>query len=169
MNFHPRILLPFALLLASCTSPSEPDNVRRVAPNGLMPSILSTHREAAAAAVGSALSAIDFSDLVRDEGSDGLLRDMVECALSEGASLAIRVDDVDLRFSGLIGLAPSRVRRPLNAVERRWISGCLLARSNAFDVSIPVSLPAQGSCRTPRMHSRKLEVCGLADVRSLHV
>lgn len=139
MNFHPRFLLPL-VLLASCALPADPDDVRRVAPNGMVPSALTAHREAATVAVGSALTAIDFSGLVQDAGGLALLRDMVECALTSDASLVVRVDGSDLRFSGLLGLAPSWTRRPMSAVERRWISGCLMARSNAFGVSVPVSL-----------------------------
>jgi len=74
------------------------------------------------------------------EGQE-LLAFIVSCALPADTTLeATDPDGTKLEFFGGLGLAKSWLRRPLNAVGRGWVSGCLFARTNDNNVTNPLSM-----------------------------
>lgn len=142
MNSRRMILSLVTVLISSCSA--LPDDLiqgdPRVAVNGMLPSVIADHHDAAASVAGSPLSSVDLSGIAGTPGGLDLLRGLVTCALSQDSSLTVRVGGASVRIAGMIGLAPAWVRRPLVASERSWVSACLLARSNELGVSVDVSL-----------------------------
>jgi hypothetical protein len=65
---------------------------------------------------------------------------IASCAFPDGQIVEATIDGVTYEFSGSIGLAPGWESRALNVREKRWVSACLIARVNAYGVSIPISI-----------------------------
>lgn len=141
-----KILLSLAIALIASCSYSDQDPIQdnlRIGANGMLPSVILDHHDAAVSVAGSSLSSVDLSGLAGTPDGLDLLRNLVTCALPADSSLVVHVggsDGSSMRISGLIGLAPSWVRRPMSVVERRWVSACLLARSNALGESVSISV-----------------------------
>ncbi len=110
----------------------------------------SNHLQADLTAVG---------DLIQTAEGQELLSYMVSCALPEGQILIAPnpahatnpAEPENLEFFGEIGLAPRWIDRPLDKVGKRWVSACLYARVNAYNVTVPVSMrgPHRGLATTP--------------------
>ena len=84
-----------------------------------------------------------LEDLFTTPEGQELLTYLVKCALPEGTDLVILdangVTEL-LRFPGLLGLATEWEHRWLTVSEQRWISACLLAHVNFYDVSVLISV-----------------------------
>lgn len=65
---------------------------------------------------------------------------IVSCAMPAGEVVKAAVAGVEYEFSGSIGLVPDWEFRALSTSEKRWVSACLLARVNAYGVSVSISL-----------------------------
>jgi hypothetical protein len=65
---------------------------------------------------------------------------LVQCALPEGASVTLSDANGTYTFDGAIGLAPNWATTAPSASEKRWVSACLLARTNAYGASVAISL-----------------------------
>lgn len=83
---------------------------------------------------------IAVNDLVVDAPGREVARYLISCALRSDQSMTVTADGVDYTFEGQLGLAPKWVDRPLRESEEGWVSACMLARVNALDVSVLVSL-----------------------------
>lgn len=105
----------------------------RLAANRLAANSLATNRLAAARLTPTTA---DLVALTADPGGRELLTYVVSCALPANASLTVK----GTVYPGDIGLAPKWVERALSAQERHWVSGCLLARTNLFGISVQLSL-----------------------------
>ncbi|MEZ4362024.1 MAG: hypothetical protein R3B48_17690 [Kofleriaceae bacterium] len=77
--------------------------------------------------------------LAKPEGRD-YFSYIVSCALPAGQTVHATVDGELYQFPGAVGLAPEWTTRALGASEQRWVSACLLARVNAYGISVPISL-----------------------------
>ncbi len=77
--------------------------------------------------------------LATSEGRD-VLEYLVSCSLSEGTTLVATVGDETYEFEGSLGLAKNWTERRLSRSEQRWVSSCMLARVNAFELSLLISL-----------------------------
>ena len=75
--------------------------------------------------------------LVQAAGGELVLRYAIGCALPPGASVST---GDGTQFTGAIGLAPQWAERALDPSEQRWISACLLARTNLFGVRVMLSM-----------------------------
>jgi hypothetical protein len=75
--------------------------------------------------------------LVEAVGGESLLRYAIGCALPMGVSVST---DNATQFAGSLGLAPQWAQRALALAEQRWISACLLARTNLFGVHVIISM-----------------------------
>jgi hypothetical protein len=64
----------------------------------------------------------------------------VSCALEPDVEAVITVQGREHRFRGGEALAPAWAERPMSDSEQRWVSACLLARTNAFGERVPVYL-----------------------------
>lgn len=71
-----------------------------------------------------------------------LLKYLVGCALPSDVELRRVVGGVVYRFVGELGLAPGWLERGLTESEQRWVSACLLARTNYFGKAVEISLRA---------------------------
>lgn len=67
---------------------------------------------------------------------------MASCALTDDKLLVARQGDETYEFPGGIGLAPHWQNRAMTLTEQRWVSACLLARTNHFGVAVKISLRA---------------------------
>ena len=70
------------------------------------------------------------------------LKYLVECALAEETEAYTTVDEEEYTFKGNIGLAPQWIDRGLVGVEERWVSACMLARTNFFGKHVQISMRA---------------------------
>ena len=82
-------------------------------------------------AAGELLSTADGRDLFTY---------IVSCAIPDGETLEATVDGTTYEFPGSIGLAPAWEDRALSEREKRWVSACLIARVNAYGISVPISI-----------------------------
>ena len=67
------------------------------------------------------------------------LKYLASCALDRETVLVAETPDGTFEFPGGMALAPDWVRRPLSAAEERWVSACILARTNYFGVKVQIS------------------------------
>lgn len=65
---------------------------------------------------------------------------LVQCALPEGSSITLSDANGTYTFDGAVGLAPAWTANAPSASEKRWVSACLLARTNAYGVSVAISM-----------------------------
>jgi len=65
---------------------------------------------------------------------------LVQCALPDGSSITLSDANGTYTFDGAIGLAPGWATSTPSASEKRWVSACLLARTNAYGISVAISL-----------------------------
>ncbi len=65
---------------------------------------------------------------------------IVSCALPKQVTLHAQVDGTDYAFAGAIGLAPEWTERAIHTHSQHWVSSCILARVNAHDISLLISL-----------------------------
>jgi hypothetical protein len=80
--------------------------------------------------------------LAATEGSRMVLQYLASCALSPATVLEANVDGKRREWPGSIGVAPEWHRRALSEDEERWVSACMLARTNYFGVPVLLALRA---------------------------
>ncbi|MDS4021844.1 MAG: hypothetical protein RKR03_15300 [Candidatus Competibacter sp.] len=81
-------------------------------------------------------------DLARTESGREFVRYLADCALCPGVAAYADVAGQRHEFPGALGLAPHWLHRPLTEAEQRWVSACILARTNYFGVEVKISLRA---------------------------
>ena len=77
--------------------------------------------------------------LVTEEGRE-VFSLVVSCAIPEDMTLVANVNGTTLEFPGEIGLAPQWLGAPLDPIGQGWVSACMLARVNAREVALPISM-----------------------------
>jgi hypothetical protein len=87
------------------------------------------------------VSLSDTHEALTPEGRERL-EYLIGCALPEGLVVETDVKGVHYEFPGRLGLAPGWRERAMTAAEARWVSACILARTNAFGVTVQISLRA---------------------------
>lgn len=92
--------------------------------------------------LGGASTMLDTAD------NRDVVRYLVQCALPEGSSVTLSDANGTYTFDGAIGLAPGWTTSAPSASEKRWVSACLLARTNAYGVSVAVSLRGPNAALT---------------------
>lgn len=65
---------------------------------------------------------------------------LASCALDENTALTGNHAGETYDFPGAMGLAPGWADRALAQSERRWVSACILARTNAFGEHVLISM-----------------------------
>jgi hypothetical protein len=83
---------------------------------------------------------VDGAPLLSTEEGRDVFSYLVSCAFPSDLTLEATVDGVTYDFPGLFGLAPGWESRALNEDEQRWVSACIIARVNAHDVSVDISM-----------------------------
>ena len=67
---------------------------------------------------------------------------LISCALNEGIELYTEVDGEVYTFLGSMGLAPRWLDESLTPSEERWVSACMLARTNFWGITVIISMRA---------------------------
>ncbi len=113
-------------------------SANKLAANKLAANKLAANKLAANALSGSGLAG---STMVETADGRDVLSYIVSCALPAGASLSITTKtNTRVTFPGAIGLAPAWATRAPTVSERRWVTACVLARTNKFGVSVQMSM-----------------------------
>jgi hypothetical protein len=83
----------------------------------------------------------DIATLVETVEGREVLAYFVQCALTreQTASFVDSAHETHT-FAGAVGLAPNWLTAPPSASDRRWVSACLIARTNAYGVSVAISM-----------------------------
>lgn len=84
-------------------------------------------------------------DLAQTEPGREFVRYLADCALGAGVVAYADVAGQRHEFPGAMGLVPHWLHRPLTEAEQRWVSACILARTNYFGVEGKISLRADHS------------------------
>jgi hypothetical protein len=149
-----RVLLAFSFALVGCIDTSNVDTntqslgvgdavtYNRLAGNRLAGNRLAGNRLAGNRLAGNRLqlesSAQDLLDTA--DGRD-VLTYIISCAEPAGVVLVGTASDgTSYEFDGEIGLAPQWENKKLDPSGGRWVSACLFARVNLFDVAVPISM-----------------------------
>ena len=82
-------------------------------------------------------SSLADSDLVETVEGREVLSYIISCALPAGQSITL---DGTYKFDGSLGLAPAWATRAPTRSERRWVSACVLARTNLYGVRVEISM-----------------------------
>ena len=85
-------------------------------------------------------------ELANNESSREFLKYFVECAVPAGQTVYFR-DHQDNVFevAGAIGAAPEWMDGPMSEDGKERVTACLLARTNFFGISIPISIRANAA------------------------
>lgn len=68
------------------------------------------------------------------------LKYLASCALGADTVLVAEVQGEVHEFPGAVGLAPQWWSRALTPTEERWVSACILARTNFYGVPVQISM-----------------------------
>jgi hypothetical protein len=90
--------------------------------------------------LGDGALATTVGNLVATADGREVLSYVVGCALAADDRLSVLTTSQKLTFVGSIGLAPMWKARALSASEKRWVSACVLARTNLYGIQIQLSL-----------------------------
>lgn len=74
---------------------------------------------------------------------------IVGCAMPTGKVVEAVSGGQTIAFEGSIGLAPDWETRAMSGSEKRWVSACLLARVNAYGISVQISMRGEHAALTP--------------------
>ncbi|HEU0037333.1 MAG TPA: hypothetical protein VFQ53_42275 [Kofleriaceae bacterium] len=116
---------------------SEVLSNNRLSANRLSANRLSANKLSAVSLSGSALGT---SELVKTADGREVLAYIVSCALPARTSVTVKYGGASYMFPGSIGLAPGWATRAPTVSERRWVTACLLARTNLYGVTVELSL-----------------------------
>ncbi len=145
------ITLLLAVALAGCmvedlqTDEPETSTVEEAVTtsNRLASNRLASNRLASNRLASNSLGAAALTSSTLIESADGreVFSYIVKCALPAGKSVAVR-DSLGTRytFAGEIGLAPTWQTTTPTVSERRWVTACLLARTNYYGVAVQLSM-----------------------------
>ena len=154
--------------LIGCQGLDQPGDIEQIdlavttealSANALSANALSANALSANALSANALSAnaLSANGLLDTEDGLALAEYLVRCALREGDSISVTVGQTSYQFQGLLGMAPQWRRTHLPRRAQEWISACLLAHVNAFEISVPISLRGAGNQRDQLLAASKDE------------
>jgi hypothetical protein len=110
----------------------------RLASNRLASNRLASNRLASNSLGAAALSA---SSLIDSADGREVFSYIVSCALPTGKSVTVSDSlGTSYTFAGEIGLAPAWQTTQPTVAERRWVTACLLARTNYYGVPVQISM-----------------------------
>lgn len=146
MHMKTLLAISIATLLAGClddgielSESQDPLTAgNRLAANRLAANRLAANR---LAANRLAANSLESQGLMSTDGGRELMSYIVGCAMPTGQSLTLQdPDGATYTYPGWIGLAPAWATRPPTVAERRWVTACLLARTNVFGVPVSISM-----------------------------
>lgn len=68
------------------------------------------------------------------------MQHLASCALDEHTQLTGHHKGTEYTFKGAMGLAPNWHKKALSETEAKWVSACILARTNFFGEKVQLSL-----------------------------
>ncbi len=74
-----------------------------------------------------------------------LLKYLVSCALPEDVELYANIGGTEYNFQGSMNLAPGWIKNELTESEERWVSACILGRTNYYGRKVQISMQAKQS------------------------
>lgn len=111
----------------------------RLASNRLASNRLASNRLASNSLAVSALPG--ESPLIETADGRDVLSYIITCALASSQQLVLEDSaGTSYTFGGLLGLAPEWATRPPTIAERRWVTACVLARTNLYGVPVMLSM-----------------------------
>jgi hypothetical protein len=113
------------------------------ASNRLASNRLASNRLASNRLASNSLGAAALTSSALIETSDGreVFSYIVKCALPANKSVSVADSSgVSYKFTGEIGLAPNWATKTPTVAERRWVTACLLARTNYYGVPVQISM-----------------------------
>ncbi len=151
-----------ALLLASCVDDLDED-----ASEGTVESeVLAANKLAAnkLAANKLAASSLESRDLMATADGREVMSYIVGCALPTGSSVTLTdPSGASYTYPGWIGLAPNWATSPPTVSDRRWVSSCVLARTNLYGISVQISMR---NASNPRLATTSSEVTDFSVVEA---
>ena len=111
--------------------------------NRLASNRLASNRLASNRLASNSLGAAALSSGALVDTADGreVLSYIVSCALPTGESVTVQDSTgTSHHFNGSLGLAPSWATQVPSVEDRRWVTACLLARTNYYGVSVQLSM-----------------------------
>lgn len=90
-------------------------------------------------------------------GARTTLKYLASCALDEQTVLTAVHQGVSYEFPGGMGLAPAWHARAMTGEEQRWVSACMLARTNLFGATVQISMRSPISTRAPGLQVSRQE------------
>ena len=110
----------------------------RLASNRLASNRLASNRLASNSLGAAALTS---GALINTADGREVFSYIVACALPTGKSVTVKdSNNVSYTFPGEIGLAPTWQTSTPTVSQRRWVTACLLARTNYYGVSVQLSM-----------------------------
>lgn len=117
----------------------------------LTASMLCAHPASAAPAASPRRVAVgDLASVATHEQRKDL-KYLASCALGPDTVLVAEVEGQVHEFPGGMGLAPDWWRKALTPEEERWVSACILARTNYYGVPVQISLRSPFPSQAPGM------------------
>jgi hypothetical protein len=113
------------------------------ASNRLASNRLASNRLASNRLASNSLGAAALTSSALIETADGreVFATVVSCALPAGASVTVAdTSGTSYSFAGEIGLAPAWQTTTPSPAERRWVTACVLARTNYYGVPVQISM-----------------------------
>ena len=88
-----------------------------------------------------AANSLDVRAMLDTEGGRELMSYVVGCAIPTGTTLTLADSSgATYAYPGWIGLAPAWATRAPTVAERRWVTACLLSRTNVNGVPVNISM-----------------------------
>jgi hypothetical protein len=113
-------------------------STNRLAANRLAANRLAANR---LAANRLAANSLETQGLMATDGGRELMTYIVGCAMPTGTSLTLQdPTGAQYTYDGWIGLAPAWATRAPTVAERRWVTACLLSRTNVNGVLVNISM-----------------------------
>jgi hypothetical protein len=134
------------LALAGCVIEeieTSTDEAALTAGNRLASNRLASNRLASNRLASNSLGAAALTSSALIETADGreVFSYIVSCALPTGKSVTVHDSSgTSYTYAGEIGLAPRWQTTTPTVSERRWVTACLLARTNYYGVPVQISM-----------------------------
>ncbi|MBA3465084.1 MAG: hypothetical protein H0T46_34440 [Deltaproteobacteria bacterium] len=88
-----------------------------------------------------AVNSLEAQDLMSTEEGRDVMAYIVGCALRTGETVTLQdTAGTQYTMAGWIGLAPAWATRAPTVSERRWVTACILARTNVNGVPVHISM-----------------------------
>jgi hypothetical protein len=146
-------LFPLMLVVvgaASCviddedaTNPDESEPIYKLGANKLGANKLGANKLGANKLGANKLgaNALATTDMMASADSREVFSYVVGCAIPAGQNIVAKSSTgVSYTFAGALGLAPAWATRAPTVAERRWVSACVLSRTNVYGISVSISL-----------------------------